>query len=174
MIDFALYRTAHGAFPESVEGEFVAFVLPPDAPLAKIAPVIQNALILRLSGALHLLHTIRVFDLLPDRRYRAGEFSLIVDGTVESVSSNRCVYCLHSGRMFGEKCESCEPALAEKYRTALTDTPPCQLSGCGGGRRLRPFFCTKTKHLSTCVLRTSRRDACAAGVTASRGTALCI
>ncbi|MGI5840261.1 MAG: hypothetical protein ACOX8W_11450 [bacterium] len=137
MVDFALYRTAHGAFPESVEGEFVAFVLPPDAPLATLAPVIQNALVLRLPGAIHLLHLMRVFDLLPDRRYRDGKFSLILDGTEEPVSSDRCAYCLHYSRQFGQKCESCEPALAEKYRNCpYRHTVLLNYLDAAGGRRL--------------------------------------
>jgi|GEM_PF-3441821 len=141
MTDFGAYRTAHGAFPEEVEGEYAAFVLPPDAPLPELAPIIQNALVYRLPDSVHFLHLKRMFDLLPDRHYRDGQFSLILDGAEAPIGNDRCGYCLHYGRKFGAACEPCEPALAEKYgRRPYGYIALLDYLEAAGGRRLMPVL----------------------------------
>lgn len=144
MIDFGFYRTAHGAFPEAIEGEFTAFILPPEVSLPTLAPIIKNALVLRLPEAVHLLHLMRVFDLLPDRSYREGQFSLLLDGAETPVSSDRCTYCLHYGRKFGSRCEPCEATLVEKYSgRPYRYTALLNYLEAAGGRRLMPVLLHK-------------------------------
>jgi hypothetical protein len=119
VMDFAVYRTAHGVFKEVIPGEFTAFIFPSDAPCDALIQQISNGIIYHPSDALHIFHWNRVFEVIRDRKYRQGQLLGVLNGDITgSLVLDECHYCSKHFEKDGDRCRRCSKELSGRYREA--------------------------------------------------------
>ena len=116
-MNYCIYRTAHGAFKETIPDEYTAFIFPPDAPVADLIGKIGNCILFRPGDAVHLLHWARVFDVIRGKDYPPETLEAVREGQIRGkIVMDECVYCDQRLVREGSRCKNCTRGLTPKYR----------------------------------------------------------
>jgi hypothetical protein len=117
-MNYCVYRTAHGAFKDSIPNEFTAFIFPLDAPIEQLIGKIGNCILFSPGDAVHFLHWARVFDVIRGKEYPPETLEAVREGQIRGrIIMDECVYCDKRLEREGPRCKkTCTFGLTTKYR----------------------------------------------------------